>query len=114
MNMTRSAYLMFNLLFSMIVVASDGHVFSVFVFSLLQMFLMSGRLEDIGMTKWWLLTYIIPVINSYVCFMALFAPTGYKKLSHVNYGKIDSCFVSGLIIVSVIIMSIVYLIATGR
>lgn len=62
-----------------------------------QLYLAAARLTDVGLSKWWMISFIIPIINIYTNFIISFAPTGYEIKDHENFQNRDKWYWLGLI-----------------
>lgn len=68
-----------------------------------QMYIISARFADIGLSGWWFLGLFIPIIGVYPRFMISFAPSGYGKSEHENFLKRDFVYYIGMIFAFILI-----------
>lgn len=105
--MSRKNWWILNL-FLMIIAGVSANVIFIVLLSIIQLWAMSNRMLDIGMTRWWLLGTLVPVVNIYPGFMCAFAPSGYKKEGHENFKNVDGGYQIGLVFVFAICGILVY------
>lgn len=93
--MTRIQYFLFSLALNIFLVLTGNNPVIALLLLPVFFYLASERFGDIGMTKWWLVGIVVPVVNLYPLFNLTFASTGYKIQDHANYNKVDGWHMLG-------------------
>lgn len=108
--MNRQQFFMLSLVFQLIFTLLQNDAAGTMFFLPFALIVCHYRLNNIGMSGWWVFSLIVPILNIYTSFILTFAPTGFKRASHENFNKPDIWYYIGFTIMSIIMLLILAII----